>query len=376
MNRFGLFYVLKKLSFSNSTQKKQQQRESTVLPISTSIAEQPEPRERMVQVVKWYLSAFHAGRKGSVAKKPYNPILGEVFYCHWDLPSEADDASPLMVRTRSSVVSVLLTNVNKVKPLWACVSGSWREENKKNKCCFYLFLFLFFNLFHENLNEPLKHNRMIVCFFFFLTLTSVLQETVSDGPIPWSSPNNVCFVAEQVSHHPPSECWEHTVCGVLSIILICYTLREIFHLVSSFFSFCILCRMLQQEDPVQRSHLDKVKVLRNVHRCPQHRPRYERISLTNSELNIYFVRVSLIYFTLFLYQVVCRVWSTMNTTSSPFLMDTAGVCLCLCHHLKYECDLRWRHWLSLSAGRFWLCRGWSWVVSATSPAPSLATVQT
>uniref|UniRef100_A0A3B4T290 Oxysterol-binding protein n=1 Tax=Seriola dumerili TaxID=41447 RepID=A0A3B4T290_SERDU len=81
-----------------------------------SIAEQPEPRERMVQVVKWYLSAFHAGRKGSVAKKPYNPILGEVFYCHWDLPSE---------------------------------------------------------------------------------------ETVSEGPVPWSSPNSVCFVAEQVSHHPP-----------------------------------------------------------------------------------------------------------------------------------------------------------------------------
>uniref|UniRef100_A0A3P8W596 Oxysterol-binding protein n=1 Tax=Cynoglossus semilaevis TaxID=244447 RepID=A0A3P8W596_CYNSE len=97
-----------------------------------SIAEQPEPRERMVQVVKWYLSAFHAGRKGSVAKKPYNPILGEVFYCHWDLPSEADD------------------------------------------------------------------------------------ETVSDGPIPWSSPNNVCFVAEQVSHHPPisafyAECYSKKI---------------------------------------------------------------------------------------------------------------------------------------------------------------------
>uniref|UniRef100_A0A3Q3QZ42 Oxysterol-binding protein n=1 Tax=Monopterus albus TaxID=43700 RepID=A0A3Q3QZ42_MONAL len=59
-----------------------------------SIAEQPEPRERMVQVLKWYLSAFHAGRKGSVAKKPYNPILGEVFYCHWDLPSETEEPSP------------------------------------------------------------------------------------------------------------------------------------------------------------------------------------------------------------------------------------------------------------------------------------------
>ncbi|XP_028260209.1 oxysterol-binding protein-related protein 9 isoform X3 [Parambassis ranga] len=89
-----------------------------------SITDHPEPRERMVQVVKWYLSAFHAGRKGSVAKKPYNPILGEVFYCHWDLPSETEEPSPHM-------------------------------------------------------------------------------ETVSEGPVPWSSTNSVCFVAEQVSHHPP-----------------------------------------------------------------------------------------------------------------------------------------------------------------------------
>ncbi|XP_056132373.1 oxysterol-binding protein-related protein 9 isoform X2 [Lampris incognitus] len=89
-----------------------------------SIAEQPEPRERMVQVVKWYLSAFHAGRKGSVAKKPYNPILGEVFFCHWDLPNQTEEAP-----------------------------------------------------------QP--------------------TETVSDSPVPWSSPNSVCFVAEQVSHHPP-----------------------------------------------------------------------------------------------------------------------------------------------------------------------------
>ncbi|XP_059923738.1 oxysterol-binding protein-related protein 9 isoform X3 [Gadus macrocephalus] len=94
-----------------------------------SIAEQPEPRERMVQVVKWYLSAFHAGRKGSVAKKPYNPILGEVFYCHWDMPNEAAEEPP----------------PPPVAP-----------------------------------TEPL-----------------------SDGPLPWVSPNNVSFVAEQVSHHPP-----------------------------------------------------------------------------------------------------------------------------------------------------------------------------
>uniref|UniRef100_A0A8C1A5Y6 Oxysterol-binding protein n=2 Tax=Cyprinus carpio TaxID=7962 RepID=A0A8C1A5Y6_CYPCA len=89
-----------------------------------SIAEQQDPRDRMVQVVKWYLSAFHAGRKGSVAKKPYNPILGEVFFCHWDLPESEDPASSV-------------------------------------------------------------------------------SESVSDGPLPWSSKNSVSFVAEQVSHHPP-----------------------------------------------------------------------------------------------------------------------------------------------------------------------------
>ncbi|XP_068949116.1 oxysterol-binding protein-related protein 9 isoform X11 [Petaurus breviceps papuanus] len=61
-----------------------------------SISDQKDPKERMVQVVRWYLSAFHAGRKGSVAKKPYNPILGEIFQCHWTLPTENEEnAEPM-----------------------------------------------------------------------------------------------------------------------------------------------------------------------------------------------------------------------------------------------------------------------------------------
>ncbi|XP_038650190.1 oxysterol-binding protein-related protein 9 isoform X4 [Scyliorhinus canicula] len=57
-----------------------------------SIVDQSDPRDRMAQVVKWYLSAFHAGRKGSVAKKPYNPILGEIFKCHWNfLENETEE---------------------------------------------------------------------------------------------------------------------------------------------------------------------------------------------------------------------------------------------------------------------------------------------
>ncbi|XP_077132073.1 oxysterol-binding protein-related protein 9 isoform X2 [Ranitomeya variabilis] len=99
-----------------------------------SIGDYKDPKDRMVQVVKWYLSAFHAGRKGSVAKKPYNPILGEVFQCHWDLPGQDNEDS----------------------------------------------------------------------------------EQVSEGPVPWASKNNVTFVAEQVSHHPPisafyAECYNKRI---------------------------------------------------------------------------------------------------------------------------------------------------------------------
>ncbi|XP_072942354.1 oxysterol-binding protein-related protein 9 isoform X2 [Epargyreus clarus] len=89
------------------------------------IVDQPSPRERMVQVVRWYLSSYHAGRKSQVAKKPYNPILGEIFRCYWEL----DGAE--------------------------------------------------------------QHNA-----------TAEKQE-VGDGPVPWCSPDQLSFVAEQVSHHPP-----------------------------------------------------------------------------------------------------------------------------------------------------------------------------
>uniref|UniRef100_A0A4W3IGC5 Oxysterol-binding protein n=1 Tax=Callorhinchus milii TaxID=7868 RepID=A0A4W3IGC5_CALMI len=60
--------------------------EETTMVKERSWSNHSDPKDRMVQVVKWYLSAFHAGRKGSVAKKPYNPILGEIFKCHWALP--------------------------------------------------------------------------------------------------------------------------------------------------------------------------------------------------------------------------------------------------------------------------------------------------
>ncbi|XP_072015596.1 oxysterol-binding protein-related protein 11-like isoform X2 [Amphiura filiformis] len=44
------------------------------------------PDARMIAVVEYYLCSFHVGRKGSLAKKPFNPIIGETFHCSWDVP--------------------------------------------------------------------------------------------------------------------------------------------------------------------------------------------------------------------------------------------------------------------------------------------------
>ncbi len=83
------------------------------------------PYERMKQVVKWYMSTFRAGRKSPVAKKPYNPILGEIFQCWYDC---------------------------------------------------------------NNSDVSSKSDEQI---------------TVTDGPVPWANRDQLTFIAEQVSHHPP-----------------------------------------------------------------------------------------------------------------------------------------------------------------------------
>ncbi|EHB09895.1 Oxysterol-binding protein-related protein 9 [Heterocephalus glaber] len=85
---------------------------SAHLDLFVSISDQKDPRDHMVQVVKWYLSAFHAGRKGSVAKKPYNPILSEIFQCHWTLPNDTEENTELVSErpvpwvSKNSVTSV------------------------------------------------------------------------------------------------------------------------------------------------------------------------------------------------------------------------------------------------------------------------------
>lgn len=54
-----------------------------------AINDAPTPEARMIATVQFYLTTFHAGRNSDVAKKPYNPILGEVFRCYVDAPGSS-----------------------------------------------------------------------------------------------------------------------------------------------------------------------------------------------------------------------------------------------------------------------------------------------
>ncbi|KAK1165988.1 hypothetical protein AOXY_G12504 [Acipenser oxyrinchus oxyrinchus] len=52
-----------------------------------TITDGANPEDRMIRFVEYYLTSFHEGRKGAIAKKPYNPIIGETFHCSWRVPS-------------------------------------------------------------------------------------------------------------------------------------------------------------------------------------------------------------------------------------------------------------------------------------------------
>ncbi|KAM9384505.1 oxysterol-binding protein-related protein 10 [Pholidichthys leucotaenia] len=111
--------------------------------------------DRIVRFVEYYLTAFHEGRKGAVAKKPYNPVLGETFHCSWEVPRD------------------------KVKPLVRSNQGSARESGRGP-------------------NNP-------------------QQQQQQQGEDSSGSCYRVRFVAEQVSHHPPvsgfyCECRERRIC--------------------------------------------------------------------------------------------------------------------------------------------------------------------
>ncbi|CAH8563735.1 unnamed protein product [Schistosoma guineensis] len=53
-----------------------------------SITDYVDPEWRMIAFVQWYLTTFHSGHLDTIAKKPYNPIIGETFHCSWIVPPD------------------------------------------------------------------------------------------------------------------------------------------------------------------------------------------------------------------------------------------------------------------------------------------------
>ena len=101
-------------------------------------------------LLKWYLSAFKSGRK-PIPKKPYNPIIGEIFQCYYTVP-------------RSSASEDISSNAN------SAVSSETNESSKPAA----------------------------------VSAESAGFHPSTEGPVPWAKENDIAFIAEQVSHHPPS----------------------------------------------------------------------------------------------------------------------------------------------------------------------------
>lgn len=135
-----------------------------------SITSGRSPEERIIRFVEYYLTAFHEGRKGAVAKKPYNPILGENFRCSWYVPR--DRVRPLRTTSCSSgpTSTPPVTATSNPNP------GATRTPQR-----------------------------------------GVTEEQEGGGGRRHSDCYCVRFVAEQVSHHPPvssfyCECKEKRMC--------------------------------------------------------------------------------------------------------------------------------------------------------------------
>ena len=125
--------------------------------------------------------------QGTIAKKPYNPILGEIFRCYWDLPcsTRTPPNETATVNSNSLLSSGIFPRKKRYKAFgWSLCDHSWEYEA--------IIMLL-----------------VLQCFVLVL-----LQKLVDSGPVSFASYNSVTFIAEQVSHHPPSKShWNLSIKG-------------------------------------------------------------------------------------------------------------------------------------------------------------------
>nr|CAD7396419.1 unnamed protein product [Timema poppensis] len=105
-----------------------------------NITNQTSPYLRMLSALEWYLTSFHIGRKSSVAKKPYNPIIGETFHCSWKLTSLDENVDEIYTAEKSDLICYTAEQVSHHPPVTAfyaecrqrqiCLNASiWTKSN-------------------------------------------------------------------------------------------------------------------------------------------------------------------------------------------------------------------------------------------------------
>ncbi|XP_058247625.1 oxysterol-binding protein-related protein 11 isoform X3 [Hemibagrus wyckioides] len=99
-----------------------------------AITDGTSPMDRMIRFVEYYLTSFHEGRKGAIAKKPYNPIIGETFHCSWRVPKTAVSQGSVQKESSSASdcynVRFVAEQVSHHPP----VSGFYAECQERQMC--------------------------------------------------------------------------------------------------------------------------------------------------------------------------------------------------------------------------------------------------
>ncbi|GAA6086800.1 oxysterol-binding protein-related protein 11 isoform X1 [Tachysurus ichikawai] len=99
-----------------------------------AITDGTSPMDRMIRFVEYYLTSFHEGRKGAIAKKPYNPIIGETFHCSWSVPKTAESQGSVHKESSSASdcynVRFVAEQVSHHPP----VSGFYAECQERQMC--------------------------------------------------------------------------------------------------------------------------------------------------------------------------------------------------------------------------------------------------
>jgi len=170
--------------------------------IFLSVTDGKSPEERMTRVLRWYLSSFHAGRQSSVAKKPYNPILGETFRCHWKVDEDDGDGpykDGILPWCSRSDLTFVAEQVSHHPPISAFYAEHAKKRMSVNAHIYTKSSFLGMSIAVHNVGQGkltlMDHNEEYICTFPSAYGRSILT-------VPWVElGGKVSITCPQTNYH-------------------------------------------------------------------------------------------------------------------------------------------------------------------------------